>query len=141
MHLERCRIALLGRQQTRKVAIDFTNLAVGARNSHAITVGGLGSATHKVIALVSREHEQCIALVDAILRQAREELAKSAIVGFELRHVTRFARAKGVTGNVIIMRIRNVSICDRHIMLLHRRYIGKRYGSFHTIKAWEADVW
>src|SRR5579872_2306164 len=106
MNTERRSDTLLCSQQTGQITIDFTNLAVGARNSDAIAVCWLGSAANKMIAFVGSKHEQRVALIDAIMCQACKELPKSSIVGFELRYITRLARSKGATAHMIIMRVR-----------------------------------
>src|SRR5579859_5445070 len=93
-----------------------------------------------MIALVRRKNEQGVALVDAVMRQAREELAKGIIIGFELRHITSLAWPKGAALHMVIMSIGNVRIRDRHSMLLHCRHISKRHRGLHAIKAGEANM-
>ncbi len=39
-----------------------------------------------------------------------------------------------------IVRIRDIGISHRDASLLHLRNKGERYGRFHAIEAWEADM-
>src|SRR5438270_14099756 len=105
MHLKGGSVALLGCQQAGQVAANLPYLFIGARNMDTVTPCRAGCSSYEVIVLVGCHHEQGIAGINTIFLESFEEFAKGVVVGLELRHVTRFTRAKGVAGNVVIMRI------------------------------------
>src|SRR5581483_6252995 len=119
MHLEWCRDTLLRCQQTCQVGINLTNLIVGAGNGYAVTVGRTGRAASKVIALVRREDEQGVALIDAVVRQARKELPKSRVVSRERGDVACLSGAISGAIGMGVMGIGDVGIGDGNAMFLH----------------------
>src|SRR5215469_8589654 len=84
-----------------------------------------------MIALIRGEDEDRIALIDAIVRQPREEFAESLVVSGQLSDVACFARAERHTVHVVIMSIGDVYESDRDARLLHfgnhtKRLTGRR---------------
>src|SRR5260221_718825 len=138
--LERSCDTLLGRQQTCQVAIELTDLAIGTGCSHSITACRAGSAAHEVVAFVGSEDEQRVALIDAVVGQPGEELAKGAVVSLESCDIASLARAVGGTTGISIMGIGDEGLGSGQAMLLNGGYIGKRDGRGHAIEDGEADV-
>jgi len=121
----RCHV-LLCCEQACIVHIDLADLAVGAGRCHAVAVRGRRRAAHEVIALVGGEDEERIALVNAVLGEAGEELAESSIIRFERCDVASLAGAIRRGDGVVIMRVGDVGIGNRHAVFLHGRDIRER---------------
>jgi hypothetical protein len=59
-----------------------------------------------MVSFIGRDHEKSVARVDAVALQPAEKFTEGLVVGLELSHVTSLARAKGVTGSVVVMSVR-----------------------------------
>ena len=133
-------VATLGGQQPGEVGVDLADLAVRAWRIDTIAAGRARSATDKVVALVRGENEQGVALVDAVVGEAREELAERGVIRLQGGDVSSLAGAVGRAGRVVVMRIRDVGVGDGDAVLLHGCNVGKRNLRRHSIEAGEADA-
>src|SRR5258705_12944377 len=88
-----------------------------AGDGHAVAARVRGLAADEVIALVDREDEERVRLVDPVGGQAAEEGTKCIVVGLELGDVTRRARAVG-----------DVDVAGGAVVVMGVAYVGERYG-------------
>src|SRR5215470_5046560 len=100
-------------EQPGQVRTDLADLRIRAGHAYAVAVRRTRRAAHEVIALVHRDDEERIRLVDAGLGQAVEESLEGRIVGSKLRDVSSLPG--GITkafgpGEVVVVGVGNVRI-------------------------------
>ena len=92
-----------------------------------------------MIVLVGGQDEKRIAGSDAIVGQAGEEFVKCLIIRSQLLDVGSFAGTKGAErGDMAFVGIRDVSVGDRDVVLLHRCGVGEGLRRGNTAEAREA---
>jgi len=89
-----------------------------------------------MVVLVGSDDEKRVVLGDPVLGKPIEELAESTVVGRQLLHVTSLTGTVGAGAReVIVVRVGNIGVHDRHASFEHRRDIaeGLRRGRVEQI--------
>ena len=103
-------------------------------------------AAGEVIALVDGDHEQRVALVDAVRGEVLEERGEGVVVVLQLRLVRSLAgpgrrarvRVGGGVRDVGVVHVRDVAVGDGHAVLLHLLDVAERVACEHPVEAREA---
>ena len=102
----------------------------------AVRVRGHRAAC-EVVALVDGDHEQCVALVDAVALQTVEEDAECVVVVGQLLLVVGLTRAGRVCEHVVVVRVGDVRERHGHAVLLHLGDLAERVLRQGTVEAGE----
>src|SRR5207248_2201643 len=84
-------VAELRLDHPAQVAVDFADTGVVATNIDAVASRGRRLVADEMVALVDREHEQRVRLVDPVRGEAVEELLEGEVVVLQLLDVTVLA--------------------------------------------------
>ena len=88
-----------------------------------------------MVVLIRLHNEQGVALVDAVPRQAGEELAEGLIVVTQVLLVDRVAGTEA--GVALLMHRREICVGDGNALLLHGRNVRQRHGRSRPVEAGE----
>ena len=93
-----------------------------------------------MVALVGREHEQRVALVDPVAGEALEELAERSVIPLKRGDVARLTWPVRRSGQKLVVGVVDVGIGNGDSVLLHVGDVRQRDLGRHPRESGEADV-
>src|SRR5947209_1178740 len=127
--LERVGVARLARQQVVHAAAlrPDRSRRVAARDGHAMAAGVRRPGACVMVALVGREHEQRVVLVDAVRREPLEGSLVGLVLLLELIYVLGLTGGERlVRGRPRVVGVLDVRVRHRDPRLLHRGHVAER---------------